>query len=292
MSRWLKKGLQSAKGHLADATQATQHNVQKFAQANAASSPLVEGYYEARAHERFNDGRYEAIRRLGTGQYSHVWLADDLHRNSENSQVALKLLTTDCYGGDHDIFEVEILNRIAEQQRLLSNAARNSHVIGSLDSFRLRGPAGEHRCIVMPVLGSSLGQQVHRFPNRRIPVKTTKEIVKQLLQGMASGESADSVTPTIDSTIGKFTDLSEASWVDKHLSDRIQPEHLRAPEVFLGAPWGPPCDIWSLGCLIVEFIQGFVLFDGKASQRGTWTSEDDHLAQHMEVLGPMPSELL
>jgi serine/threonine-protein kinase SRPK3 len=58
-------------------------------------------------------------------------------------------------------------------------------VIGSLDSFRLRGPAGEHRCIVMPVLGSSLGQQVHRFPNRRIPVKITKEIVKQLLQGLS-----------------------------------------------------------------------------------------------------------
>jgi hypothetical protein len=78
MSRWLKKGLQSAKGHITDATKATQHNVQKLAQANVASSPLVGGYYEAHAHERFNNGRYEAIRQLGTGRYSHVWLADDL----------------------------------------------------------------------------------------------------------------------------------------------------------------------------------------------------------------------
>jgi hypothetical protein len=78
MSRWLKKGLPSAKGLLADATKGIRHDVQKFARANAASSPLVEGYYEAYAHERFNNGRYEAIRQLGTGRYSHVWLANDL----------------------------------------------------------------------------------------------------------------------------------------------------------------------------------------------------------------------
>jgi hypothetical protein len=61
MSRWLKKGPQLAKGHLAYATKATQHDVQKLAQANAASIFLVEGYYEVHAHEVFNNGRYEAI---------------------------------------------------------------------------------------------------------------------------------------------------------------------------------------------------------------------------------------
>lgn len=33
-------------------------------------------------------------------------------------------------------------------------------------------------------------------------------------------------------------------------------------------------------------------FNGVVSAGGTWTSEDDHLAQHMEILGPMPAELL
>jgi hypothetical protein len=78
MSRWLKKGLQATKHHLGHATKATQHDVQKLAQANAASSSLGKGYYEAHAHEVFNSGRYEAIRQLGTGRYSHVWLANDL----------------------------------------------------------------------------------------------------------------------------------------------------------------------------------------------------------------------
>ncbi|KAK1008086.1 hypothetical protein LTR91_003154 [Friedmanniomyces endolithicus] len=86
-------------------------------------------------------------------------------------------------------------------------------------------------------------------------------------------------------------DLGVASWTDKHLSDNMQPEHLRAPEVILGAPWDPPVDIWSLGCLVMEFVKGHVAFLGAASE-GRWSSEDDHLAQHMEVLGRMPSRLL
>lgn len=41
-----------------------------------------------------------------------------------------------------------------------------------------------------------------------------------------------------------------ASWREKHLTDRIQPLALRAPEVTIGAPWDVGVDIWSLGCLV------------------------------------------
>ncbi|OBT42067.1 hypothetical protein VE00_07458 [Pseudogymnoascus sp. WSF 3629] len=86
--------------------------------------------------------------------------------------------------------------------------------------------------------------------------------------------------------------LFAASWVDKHLSDRIQSPHLRAPEVTLGAPWGTGVDIWSFGCLIIEFVKGHLSFPGTASRNGTWTAEDDRLAQLMEVFVPFPKALL
>jgi len=41
----------------------------------------------------------------------------------------------------------------------------------------------------------------------------------------------------------------------------------------------------------MEFVKGHVAFLGAASE-GRWSSEDDHLAQYMEVLGRMPSGLL
>ncbi|KAG6313521.1 hypothetical protein E4U22_000883 [Claviceps purpurea] len=90
----------------------------------------------------------------------------------------------------------------------------------------------------------------------------------------------------------RIIDFGVASWREKHLSDVIQPLALRAPEVTLGAPWDTGVDIWSLGCLVVQFVQGVVLFSGEGSDRGTRSAEDEHLARIVEVLGPFPSSLL
>ncbi|KAG6214592.1 hypothetical protein E4U26_000298, partial [Claviceps purpurea] len=82
------------------------------------------------------------------------------------------------------------------------------------------------------------------------------------------------------------------SWREKHLSDLIQPLALRAPEVVLGAPWDTGVDIWSLGCLVVEFVHGYVMFRNEPEEGDTWTPEDDHLAKIVEIIGPIPSSLL
>ncbi|KAG8423574.1 hypothetical protein J3458_000461 [Metarhizium acridum] len=86
----------------------------------------------------------------------------------------------------------------------------------------------------------------------------------------------------------KLTASYIASWRKNHLSNLIQSPALRAPEVTIGAPWDTGVDIWSLGCLIVEIIQGVVLFSGEGPAKGTWTAEDDHLARTVEILGPFP----
>ena len=102
-----------------------------------------------------------------------------------------------------------------------------------------------------------------------------------------------------------------ASWVDNHLTELIQPPSLRAPEVILRANWGTSADIWSAACVvssltsntgldpiltpnkqIFELLQGRVLFKGRADPNGAWTAEEDHLAQMIELFGPLPKDLL
>jgi dual-specificity kinase len=40
----------------------------------------------------------------------------------------------------------------------------------------------------------------------------------------------------------------------------VSTRHYRAPEIILQLGWSFPCDIWSIGCIIVEFFTGDALF--------------------------------
>ena len=37
--------------------------------------------------------------------------------------------------------------------------------------------------------------------------------------------------------------------------------HYRAPEVLLGLEWKFPCDMWSVGCILLELLEGEITFD-------------------------------
>ncbi|KAF4951191.1 hypothetical protein FGADI_7682 [Fusarium gaditjirri] len=75
----------------------------------------------------------------------------------------------------------------------------------------------------------------------------------------------------------------------------ITPVALRAPETILGEHLGKGIDIWALGCLIFEMIFGRPLFVAIQSLEGEdydETSNDEHLIQLWEVIGPLPKPLL
>lgn len=53
-----------------------------------------------------------------------------------------------------------------------------------------------------------------------------------------------------------------ASYFKKHLTEWIQPQMLRAPEVILGASWDFRADIWNVGVLVsahIHRVKNFVL---------------------------------
>lgn len=50
---------------------------QKFSEENF-SRYCLGGYHPVRIGDRFNDGKYEVIRKVGYGQYSTVWLVRDI----------------------------------------------------------------------------------------------------------------------------------------------------------------------------------------------------------------------
>ena len=54
----------------------------------------------------------------------------------------------------------------------------------------------------------------------------------------------------------------------------------------LGLDYDVSADLWSMACMTFELITGDFLFDPRKGQN--YSKTDDHLAQMIELLGPMP----
>ncbi|KAB8258006.1 protein kinase [Aspergillus pseudonomiae] len=278
------------------------------------------GFHPISLGDSFQNGQYTILRKLGYGQYSAVWLARDA---KHQKYVALKVLRADYYGGSHDIFEREILSKILEVSRHSSHQGRN-YVSHLLEQFTHTGSNGDRVCLAFDVLGHHLDFQIAKYEDGKLPLllafdflhrecgiihtdlkptnillelkNPSRTIANYLSEVPARTLSqrgvntplreviSTSLVPEIKSLHVRLIDFGVASWKERRLSDLIQSQAMRAPEVTMGAPWDTGVDIWSLGCLVMELVQGIVLFSGDESSNGTWTAEDDHLARIMEVL--------
>ena len=82
----------------------------------------------------------------------------------------------------------------------------------------------------------------------------------------------------------KVIDFGSSCYEHQRIYTYIQSRFYRAPEVILGAKYGMPIDMWSLGCILAELLTGYPLFPGE--------DEGDQLACIIEIYGMPPQKLL
>lgn len=97
--------------------------------------------------------------------------------------VALKILRSDCYGGLHDIFELEILQRINEVAQRSTHSGQH-HILRLSNHFEHISRGEKHICMVFEVLGHHLGFQIAQYKQGRLPVRFVKEIIRQMLSAL------------------------------------------------------------------------------------------------------------
>ncbi|KAG1465817.1 hypothetical protein G6F56_004811 [Rhizopus delemar] len=86
------------------------------------------------------------------------------------------------------------------------------------------------------------------------------------------------------STEIRLIDFGSATFEQDYHSAVVSTRHYRAPEIILGLGWSYPCDIWSIGCILIEFLTGDALFQ---------THDDlEHLAMMEIVLNRIPLDLI
>ncbi|AQK96364.1 Serine/threonine-protein kinase AFC3 [Zea mays] len=82
----------------------------------------------------------------------------------------------------------------------------------------------------------------------------------------------------------KLIDFGSTAFDNRNHNSIVSTRHYRAPEIILGLGWSFPCDIWSVGCILVELCSGEALFQ---------THENlEHLAMMERVLGPLPEDMI
>ncbi|EEQ86203.1 hypothetical protein RJZ56_003596 [Blastomyces dermatitidis] len=119
----------------------------------------------------------------------------------------------------------------------------------------------------------------------------TTDILEREVSGISLDKNSTPKTPNDeDMEISvKIADLGNACWVEHHFTDDIQTRQYRSPEVILGAKWGASTDIWSMAAMVFELITGDYLFDPQSAAK--YDKDDDHIAQIIELLGPLPKSL-
>lgn len=136
------------------------------------------GYHPVQVGEKFKEGKYTVVRKLGWGHFSTVWLSRD---NSNSKHVALKVVRSAAHYTETAIDEIKLLNKIVQAK---PDHPGRKHVVSLLDSFEHKGPNGTHVCMVFEVLGENLLGLIKRWNHRGIPMPLVKQITKQVLLGL------------------------------------------------------------------------------------------------------------
>ncbi|KAI9904476.1 hypothetical protein N3K66_001005 [Trichothecium roseum] len=136
------------------------------------------GYHPVQIGEKYKDGKYTVVRKLGWGHFSTVWLSRD---NTNGKHVALKVVRSAAHYTETAIDEIKLLNKIVQAK---PNHPGRKHVVSLLDSFEHKGPHGTHVCMVFEVLGENLLGLIKKWNHRGIPMPLVKQITKQVLLGL------------------------------------------------------------------------------------------------------------
>jgi dual-specificity kinase len=229
---------------------------------------------------------YKVNKVLGQGTFGKVVQAKDRRRNK---LVAIKIIRSVQKYRDASRIELRVLQTLK-----LNDEENRNRCIHLRDCFDFRG----HICIVMDLLGQSVfdflrSTQFVPFPNSHI-----QSFARQLLTSVAYLHDVNLIhtdlkpenillcedayqtftynrkIPSSSHTVSRtasqrrvllnpeirLIDFGSATFQDEYHSSVVSTRHYRAPEIILGLGWSYPCDIWSIGCILVEFFTGDALF--------------------------------
>ncbi|KAL5711084.1 dual-specificity kinase [Ranunculus cassubicifolius] len=250
--------------------------------------------------------RYRIMSKMGEGTFGRVLECWD-HEKKE--MVAIKIVRSIHKYREAAMIEIDVLQKLGKYE------------VGATRCVQIRNwfDYRNHVCIVFEKLGPSLYDFLRKNSYRSFPIDLVRELGRQLLESVAfmhelrlihtdlKPENILLVSPEYirvpdykfvprsskdgyhfknlpKSSAIKLIDFGSTTFENQDHSYVVSTRHYRAPEVILGLGWNYACDLWSVGCILIELCSGEALFQ---------THENlEHLAMMERVLGPLPQNMV
>lgn len=243
------------------------------------------------------DGRYRIQKLLGQGTFGKVV---ECYDRLARKNVAVKIIKSIQKYRDASRIELRVLNKLRD-----NDPSNLQKCIEMIDWFDFKN----HICIVSDLLSESVYDFLKSNKFTPFPLTQIQEISFQLLKSVAYLHSLGLIHTDLkpenillvsnksrmelaterrpqrkvlmDTDI-RLIDFGSATFENEYHSSVVSTRHYRAPEIILGLGWSYPCDVFSLGCIIIELITGEALFQTHDNL--------EHLAMMEIVMGKMPED--
>jgi serine/threonine protein kinase len=167
-------------------------------------------------------------------------------------------------------------------------------------------------CLLMPLMHSSVSPLLRRLKAQASRLPFCRRVIWRLLQSFlplhtggfchADVKTDNVLVATPLNGVGdiktcadsaQLTDLGLARWGLNSTGPCMSDEY-RPPEAWLGIPWGPPVDMWGVGCIAMEILMGgtfFVDYPGDGETRPK-NGRRHYLSAICRFFGPVPETML
>ncbi|KIW04875.1 hypothetical protein, variant 1 [Verruconis gallopava] len=244
-----------------------------------------DGHYNVVAGASLTD-RYTIVRLLGQGTFGKVVEAID---RDKGTKCAVKIIRSVQKYRDASRIELRVLSTLAQNDK--HNRNKCIHLRQCFD-YR------NHICIVTDLYGQSVFDFLKNNNFTPFPSSHIQTFARQLFTSVAFLHDLNLIHTDlkpenillVDNSYQTFTynrnipssstatqrsskhrkvlltpeirliDFGSATFDDEYHSSVVSTRHYRAPEIILNLGWSFPCDIWSIGCILVEFYTGDALF--------------------------------
>lgn len=201
---------------------------------------------------------YNIIRKLGSGQTSHVYLASHIRLG----QLALKLPRDELY-------HRPILRRMFENEvQITLSIKEDEHIVQAYEGF----PTGKNAFLAIQYCpGGTLDQLL--LERGKLPLEQAVNLILDVAMGVAHTHSKQvlhrDVKPAnvflTEQKRAKLGDFGTGVFItEQSLDERVGTAFYMAPEVFEGKAPSIQSDMYSLGVLTYEVLAGARPFSGES----------------------------